>query len=69
MEILDAKTLGEAIRERRVKKGFTQIGFSAQVGITDVYMCQIEAGKHKPSEKLLNKICKLLDLKITVTIE
>lgn len=51
-----ALTLGQAVRKIRENAGELQ-GYTADVlGITNVYLCQIETGRAVPSEKILELI-------------
>ena len=68
-QIFDATKLGGTIRSKRKELGYTQLSLSQKVGCTEVYMNNIETGKHLPSNKLMKKIFDKLDIKITVTVE
>lgn len=68
-EIFNAKQIGEKIRTARKERGYTQATLAVEIGITEIYMNNVEMGKHLPSNKLMKKIFDKLDKKITVTIE
>ena len=55
-EIFDSKKVGEQIRNKRKQLGYTQESLAAYLGITEVYMSNVENGKHLPSNKLMKKI-------------
>lgn len=68
-QIFDPVKLGNVIRTKRKEKGLQQKELAVKVGCTDVYMNNIESGNHLPSGKLMKKIFKELDIKVTVTLE
>ena len=52
----------EIIVEARKRKLLNAKNFAEMVGVTPIYLCRIEKGKQKPSLKVLNKICEILNL-------
>lgn len=56
------KLLGDAIKRRRTKLGFTQRAFAAELDITAVHMCNVERGHAMPSFEMLLAICVKLDV-------
>ncbi len=48
--------LGKTIRHVREAKGLTQRAAAEILGITDVYLCNLEHDKARPSAELLAKI-------------
>lgn len=52
----------EIIVEERKRKLLNAKKFAEMVGVTPIYLCRIEKGKQIPSLKLLNRICKILNL-------
>lgn len=68
-QIFDATKLGGTIRSKRKELGYTQLSLSQKVGCTEVYMNNIETGKHLPSGKLMKKIFSALDMTMTITIK
>jgi transcriptional regulator with XRE-family HTH domain len=68
-QIFDAVKLGNTIRKKRKELGYTQLSLSEKVKCTEVYMNNIECGKHLPSNKLMKKIFDVLEMKIIVTVE
>jgi transcriptional regulator with XRE-family HTH domain len=43
-----AKSFGEALRERRLAKGFSLRKFAAEVGVSPTYLSQVEQGNVQP---------------------
>lgn len=68
-QIFDAKKVGNSIRTKRTEMGYTQKSFAAEMKITDVYMNNVETGKHLPSGKLMKKMFDKLGMKVTITVE
>jgi transcriptional regulator with XRE-family HTH domain len=52
-----------AIRQERIKKGWTQEYVGRQVGLTKVAIHDIETGRSKPSYDILLKLLALFDVK------
>jgi transcriptional regulator with XRE-family HTH domain len=61
---MEAEKWGRRIRAYRKLKGYTQEGFSKQLGISVSILGEIERGNRLPSGELLRNIA--LTLKITV---
>ena len=58
------KALGNKIQKRRKEVGFTQEDLAYKVGISRVYMGYIEQGRYAPSLEVLEKIGKVLGVKV-----
>jgi transcriptional regulator with XRE-family HTH domain len=56
--------LGEIILKIREKRGLTQEQLSLLSDINRTYLFRIEKGLANPSVKILNKICRVLRIKI-----
>lgn len=56
------KTLGDLIREARVKQGVTLRSFAAMFGKSASYISDIENDRRVPAEPLLRDICRELGL-------
>jgi len=59
----------ETIKETRKKKHITQYEFAEMLGIGAAHYCRIEAGKIKPRVDLVEKMLKILKLKIVQIYE
>lgn len=55
--------LGVELRRLRLKAGRTQMFLADRSGITQKYLCEIEAGKRNPSLNCLCHICAALGIK------
>jgi transcriptional regulator with XRE-family HTH domain len=56
------KTLGEFIRETRVKKGCSLRELAGEAGITPTFLSDIERGKRNASKEVLTKIASALGI-------
>ena len=59
---MQREALGLRIREARKKLKMTQEQLAEKVGITDVYICEIERGNKMPSIPVLIAIVEALDI-------
>ncbi|MDP1820034.1 MAG: helix-turn-helix transcriptional regulator [Acidimicrobiales bacterium] len=56
------ETLGQRIKQERLRHGMTQRDLAQKVGITVPYMSKIEAGKETPTEDKLAKLAQVLGM-------
>jgi transcriptional regulator with XRE-family HTH domain len=61
---MNQTTLGEVIRDQRVAKGFGLRELAKTLEITPSYLSDIENDRRVPSEDVLAKIAKKLDLNL-----
>lgn len=59
---MDSKTVGNRIREARIKKQHTQQRMAEIAGISQMYLGEIERGTKMPSLRSFIKIIEALDL-------
>lgn len=59
---MQREALGLRIREARKKNKLTQEKLAEMVGVTDVYICEIERGNKMPSIPVLIAIVEALDI-------
>ena len=59
---MDSKTLGNRIREARIKKHHTQQKLAEMAGISQMYLGEIERGTKMSSLRSFIKIIEALDL-------
>lgn len=58
-----AKTFGSFLTEKRLARGMTLRGFAGKLGISPVYMCNIEKDRRAaPTREVLEKIAEMLTL-------
>lgn len=58
--------IGKKIKEAREKKGFTQAEVAEKVGLNTNYYAVIERGEVKTSYENIEKICKILGIKLVI---
>jgi transcriptional regulator with XRE-family HTH domain len=56
------RTFGRTIRERRLHLGVTQREVALRIGASTPYIGHLEANKRHPSDKVLERLAKALDL-------
>lgn len=56
----DWKEIGQKVRDARVAAGMSQTELAKVAGITNQFVCQIEAGKKGVSVETLAKLAKAL---------
>ena len=54
--------LGNLIKSIRTKKHMTKTSIAKQIGVDTGYLTHIENGDRKPTVKVLQEICKSLDI-------
>ncbi|MBP1970395.1 transcriptional regulator with XRE-family HTH domain [Virgibacillus natechei] len=57
---MDAKRVGRRVKAFRKLKGFTQIKFANELGVSVSVIGELERGKKQVSEELLNQIATTL---------
>lgn len=62
---LDAKIVGEVIREYRIKKGVSQEVLSGLADIGRTHLSAIERGERKPTLETLYRIATALDVNMS----
>ena len=65
---IDSWVLGNAIRDARLKKGYTQDKLSEMLDITLVHLANIEGGRRNPSVPLLFQMMELLDFSVDTLV-
>lgn len=59
---MDKVSLGNRIKEARVKKGLTQLELSRAADINEMYLSEIERGIKMPSMNVFIKLISALDI-------
>ncbi len=62
MTILNAETVGKAIREAREEKGLSQEALSSFAGIGRIHLSAIERGHRKPTLETFFRLSEALDM-------
>ena len=67
--MLDSKTVGTVISEKRKEKGISQEVLSGLADIGRTHLSAIERGKRKPTLETLYRISQALDIKMSDIVE
>jgi len=59
------KVLGKKVQQARKKTGLSQETVAFKVGVSRAYMGYIEQGRNVPSLELLQKVAKVLKVKLS----
>jgi len=62
------KSLGQRIKKVRKQRGLLQVDLAVRVGISTGYVGSIEQGLRYPSLKVLQKIAKVLKVRLSTLI-
>lgn len=66
---MSPKKLGMTVKRLRKKKGLTQETLAKRAGLHRVYVAQIEAQTKVPSVAALEKLAKVLNVKVAKLLE
>jgi transcriptional regulator with XRE-family HTH domain len=61
---MEAEKWGRRIRAYRKLKGYTQEGFSKELGVSVSILGEIERGNRMPEQELLNRIAAVLRISL-----
>ncbi len=61
---MEAEKWGRRIRAFRKLKGYTQEGFSRNLGVSVSILGEIERGNRVPSEEILNSVAEALNISL-----
>ncbi|MCR5350799.1 MAG: helix-turn-helix domain-containing protein [Acholeplasmatales bacterium] len=61
---MDLKTIGERIKELRLKNSMSQEAFAEKIGLDRSYICRIESGQKNLTLETLIKICEGLNVSL-----
>jgi ribosome-binding protein aMBF1 (putative translation factor) len=60
--------IGQAVRERRLELGLSQVELAERAGMTQSALSRLEAGAVVPTIPVLDRVCAALDAKLVVAI-
>ncbi|WP_333638163.1 helix-turn-helix transcriptional regulator [Tissierella praeacuta] len=63
------KIIGQAIKNKRIKKKKTQLQVSEDTGISRSYLSDVENGRYMPSVEMLIKLASYLELDLNFLSE
>ncbi len=67
--MLSYKNFAKIIREKRLKSGMTQKQMAYNIPISHPNYCKIENGKIEPSFVVLQRICYILEIDLTLELK
>lgn len=60
--MINFKLIGQRVKNARREKNYTQESFSELLGISTEHLSRIETGSYRPSLRLVEKICEVLEI-------
>jgi len=63
------KTFGMRLKELRNKKGWSQAVLAAKLGVTREYLARLEGGQHDPPLSTVERLAKILGVRISRLVE
>jgi XRE family transcriptional regulator, fatty acid utilization regulator len=60
----DMRKLGRRIQGFREARGLSQEALAAKAGLSRGYLARVETGRHEPSLSMLEKLAKVLKVKL-----
>jgi transcriptional regulator with XRE-family HTH domain len=66
---MSPRTFGIRLRELRNKKGWSQATLAAKLGVTREYLARLEGGQHDPPLSTVERLAKILGVRISRLVE
>jgi transcriptional regulator with XRE-family HTH domain len=66
---MSPKTFGMRLKELRNKKGWSQATLAAKLGVTREYLARLEGGQHDPPLSTVERLAKILGVRISRIVE
>jgi transcriptional regulator with XRE-family HTH domain len=66
---MSPKTFGMRLKELRNKKGWSQAVLAAKLGVTREYLARLEGGQHDPPLSTVERLAKILGVRISRLVE
>jgi transcriptional regulator with XRE-family HTH domain len=66
---MSPKTFGMRLKELRNKKGWSQATLAAKLGVTREYLARLEGGQHDPPLSTVERLAKILGVRISRLVE
>jgi transcriptional regulator with XRE-family HTH domain len=66
---MSPKTFGMRLKELRNKKGWSQATLAAKLGVTREYLARLEGGQHDPPLSTVERLAKILGIRISRLVE
>jgi XRE family transcriptional regulator, regulator of sulfur utilization len=66
---MSPKTFGMRLKQLRNKKGWSQATLAAKLGVTREYLARLEGGQHDPPLSTVERLAKILGVRISKLVE
>jgi transcriptional regulator with XRE-family HTH domain len=66
---MSPETFGMRLKELRNKKGWSQATLAAKLGVTREYLARLEGGRHDPPLSTVERLAKILGVRIAKLVE
>jgi transcriptional regulator with XRE-family HTH domain len=66
---MSPKTFGMRLKELRNKKGWSQAVLAVKLGVTREYLARLEGGQHDPPLSTVERLAKILGVRISKLVE
>ena len=66
---MSPQTFGMRLKELRNKKGWSQATLAAKLGVTREYLARLEGGQHDPPLSTVERLAKILGVRISRLVE
>ena len=66
---MSPKTFGMRLKELRNEKGWSQAVLAAKLGVTREYLARLEGGQHDPPLSTVERLAKILGVRISKLVE
>jgi len=66
---MSPKTFGKRLKRERMRKGWSQAELAAKLGVTREYVARLESGRHDPPLSTVERLAKILRVKMGRLVE
>jgi transcriptional regulator with XRE-family HTH domain len=66
---MSPRIFGMRLKELRNKKGWSQATLAAKLGVTREYLARLEGGQHDPPLSTVERLAKILGVRISKLVE
>ena len=66
---MSPKVFGVRLKELRNKKGWSQATLAGKLGVTREYLARLEGGQHDPPLSTVERLAKILGVRISKLVE
>ena len=66
---MSPKTFGMRLKRERMRKGWSQAALAVRLGVTREYVARLEAGRHDPPLSTVERLAKILGVKVSALVD